>query len=117
MLVYLKEPMGYSVIDGRRVYGRFYAHGAFGPVNLPRSVYLEHKDILEEIEISKEWLKKKTGKEFPASFKTSELFLLDFDVTVEIAALLGIDYIKSKTVTRKQKAALHRAIISKIDML
>jgi hypothetical protein len=115
--VYLKEPMGCSTINGRRVYGRFYAYGSFGSTNLPRSVFLKHKDILEEIEISQEWLLEKTGKHFPCAFKTSELYLLDFDVIIDIAKLLGIEYIKSRKPTSAEQGALRRAIVNKIDSL
>ena len=109
--------MGRSTVDGYNVYGKYYAYGTFGPTNLPRSVFVKNKDVLEEIEIDKGWLLKKTGNAFPTSFKTTELYTFDFDVTVQIARLLGIDYIKSKNPSTKEQSALRRAIINKLDAL
>lgn len=109
--------MGCSTIEGRRVYGRFYAYGSFGPVSIPRKLFLKHKEILEEVVISKRWLKEKTGKDFPVEFKTSELYTFDFDTTINIAKLLGIEYIRSRKPTSKEQAALRKAIITKIDSL
>ncbi len=109
--------MGSSTINGRGVYGRFYALGSFGPTNVTRKTFLKHKNILEEIEITKEWLLKKTGKCFPVGFKTGELHFLDFDVTIDIARLLGVEYIKSRKPSSTEQAALRRAIIGKVDAL
>ena len=117
VLVYLKESMGCSTINGHRVYGRFYAYGSFGPTSLSRKVFLKHKEILEEAEISKEWLRSKTGKEFPTGFKISELYNFDFDTTINIAKLLGINYIKSKKPTSAEQSALRKSIMNKIDSL
>ena len=109
--------MGCSTIKGRRVYGRFYAFGSFGPANISRKTFLEYKSVLEEIEISQKWLLKKTGEKFPVAFKTSELHLIDFDVVIDIAKLLGIEYIKSRRPSSTEQAALRRAIIGKVDAL
>lgn len=109
--------MGCSVIEGRRVYGRFYAYGSFGPTNLPRALYLKHKEVLEEIEITPEWLKNKTGKDFPIGIKPTEFFQVDFDIVIDIAHQLGIEYIKSRSPTTLEQSALRRAIIKKIDAL
>lgn len=117
MLVYLKESMGCSTVDGYKICGKYYAYGSFGPANIPRSVFIKNKDILEEVEMSQKWLYKKTGEHFPLAFKTSTLRTLDFDTVIAIAKLLGIKYIKGKKNTVSQKAALRRAIIRKIDAL
>jgi len=117
VLVYLKEPMGCSTIKGRRVYGKFYALGSFGPTSVPRKTFLEYKSVLEEVEITKKWLFKKTGKHFPTGFKITGLSLVDFDVVINIAKLLGIEYIKSRKPTSKERAALNRAIVGKVDAL
>jgi hypothetical protein len=109
--------MGCSTVGGYSVHGEFYALGSFGPANIPRDIFLKHKSVLEEIEISQEWLFKKTGRHFPCSFKPTELYMVDFDITIKIAELLGIEYIKSRKPTSIEKAALRRAIIQKIDAL
>lgn len=117
VLVYLKEPMGCSTVNGRRVYGEFYALGSFGPTNVPRKMFLENKSILEEIELTQKWLFEKTGKSFPTGFKTSSLHLLDFNLVIEIAELLGIEYIKSKKPSSIEKSSLRRSISKLIDTL
>ena len=109
--------MGSSTISGHRVYGRFYAYGSFGPTNMPRPTFLKNKSVLEEIEITTEWLLEKTGKAFPVSFKTTELSHLNFDVVIDIAKLLGIEYIKSKVPSAAEQSALRRTIIKRIDLL
>lgn len=117
MLVYLKESMGRSIVSGHRVCGRFYARGSFGPTNMPRATFLKNKSVLEEIEITPSWLFQKTGKIFPTGFKTTELSRLEFDVIIDIAKLLGIEYIKSKRPSGVEESALRRAIIRIIDSL
>jgi hypothetical protein len=118
MLVYLKEPMGYSMICGRRVYGECYAYGKFGSTVIPRSVYFANKERLEEAEITGEWLRSKTGCDFPAvSFRTTELGKLGFDLIIGIARGLGIKYIRKKKITTEEKKALNRAIVHFIEKL
>jgi hypothetical protein len=116
MLVYLKEPMGYSTIEGKRVYGRYYSYGSFGPTDIPRKVYFKHRDVLEEVKVTGDWLSKKTGKVFPSvSFRTTRMSDdLDLETTIEIAELLGIKYIRTK---KTDRAALHRAIVKRIELL
>jgi hypothetical protein len=109
--------MGRSIVDGHHVYGKFYAFGSFGPTNISRKTFLEHKGTLEEIEITQEWLLKKTGKRFPTGFKTTELHSVDFDVVIKIASLLGIKYIKSKKPSSIERSALRRSVIKSIDSL
>jgi hypothetical protein len=118
VLVYLKEPMGYSTICGRRVYGQYYSYGRFGATAIPRAAYFENKDKLEEAEITKDWLEGKTGCKFPpVSFKTTELGKLDFDVVIKIARGLGIKYIRNRKITTEEKKALNRAIVHFIEKL
>lgn len=118
MLVYLKEPMGCSDISGRRVYGRFYAYGSFGPTQIPRGVFFKNKDVLEEAQITGSWLSERSGKLFPSvSFKTTELYLLDFNMLIRIADLLGIKYIRSRKPSAAEKKALGRAVVTRIEQL
>ena len=118
MLVYLKQPMGCSTINGRRVYGKFYAYGSFGPINIPRADYFANKEILEVAVITDEWLAKKTGKVFPkVSFQTTEPYLVDFEIIKEMAGLLGMTYISSKNPTSSQQAALRRSVVRLIEAL
>lgn len=118
MLVYLKEPMGCSDVSGRRVYGRFYAYGSFGPTQIPRSVYFKNRDVLEEAQVTGEWLSERSGKIFPpVSFKTTELYLLDFNMLIQIAGLLGIKYIRSRKPSTNEKKALGRSVVARIEEL
>jgi hypothetical protein len=117
VLVYLKESMGCSIVNGHRVCGRFYARGSFGPTNMPRATFLKNKSVLEEIEITPSWLFQKTGKIFPIGFKTTELPKLEFDVVIDIAKSLGIEYIKSRKPSGAEESALRRTIIRVIDLL
>lgn len=111
MLVYLKEPMGYTQIDGFRVYGEKFAYGSFGSKDVPLSTYKKYEDILEEAEYTQEWLENRYGVEFPPiSFKLSEIKKINMDVLSEIAQCVGIDYIKSYRPTLKEKNALCKAI-------
>ena len=119
MLVYLKEPMGVSSIQGTRVYGRCYSYGSFGPTIVPREVFYKNRDILEEAPITSQWIKEKTGLEAPGqvNFLTTEFSKLDFDQTVDVARALGINYIKSAKPTLEEKKALRRSIINRIEKL
>lgn len=115
MLVRLKEPMGYSTIDGRRVYGKHYAYGSFGPTKVPRRVYLKNRDVLEEVEITGEWLSKQTNKLFPdVKFLITRMSELTLEETLRIAELLDIKFIKTRNIN---KAALSRSIVKRIEAL
>ena len=112
MLVYHKEPMGYTTIDGKRVYGKFFNYGNFGPTDLPRSVFRKHKDELEEVEYDEKILEKKFGVAFPrVTFKISELWKLDFNKLIDIARLIGIKYIPSRSPTDSERRALRKSVI------
>ena len=118
MLVYLKEPMGRSIVDGYKVYGRYYSYGSFGHTNLPRKTFLKNKDVLEETPITGAWLTKMTGKFFPSlSFLTSEFYLVDYDIVITMAKSFGIEYIKSRQTTFKERGTLRRLVIKQIDSL
>lgn len=118
MLVYTKNPLGYTTINGKRVYGEYYAHGSFGPTNLSLDVVNIHRDVLREVPVTKEWLDEKTGEDFPdVSFYRDTLKRMDFSVCVEIAQKLGIPYKSSRNPTRAQKRTLFQNIIKRVDAL
>lgn len=111
MLVYLKQPMYHTTIDGYRVYGRKYAYGSFGATNIPINVYKQNIDILEEASYHWKWLEEKFVKEFPKiSLDMSNIYYLDIKVLIKIAHLIGIKYIKPRHVTIEQKKTLCRII-------
>lgn len=115
MLVFLKEPMGSSIIDGRRIYGRYFNYGKFGPTEIPKKTYINNKDVLEEAEYNKRILEEKFGGEFPdVKFKITKLIKLPFDKTIELAAALGIEYIKSRKPSRGERLSLRRAIAHRL---
>ena len=39
MLVYLKNDMSYTVLDGKRVYGKKFAYGSLGPTEVSMNIY------------------------------------------------------------------------------
>ena len=111
MLVYLKSPMSYTVLNGQRVYGRKFAYGSLGPTDIPVNIYKEQKNILEEAEYTKEWLDNKYTYDFPnISFKLSQLYLLDIDTLIKIAYGVGIVYIKPRKPSMQEKRTLYRTI-------
>ena len=115
MLVYLKEPMGYTQIGPYRIYGRNFSSGLFGSCDIPRELYLANKNILEEAEYTPEWLEAKFGRKFPPiSFKPSELSKLNIDELSKIAIAMGIKYKKPRNPTLQDKNGLKRSILSKL---
>lgn len=116
MLVYHKEPMGYTSIGDKRIYGEYFNYGRFGPTDIPRSVFRKNKELLEEAEYNGEILGKMFGAEFPTvKFKLSEFWRVDFEVLIEIAKALGIKYLKNrKALTNIERRALRRGVLSKI---
>lgn len=116
MLVYHKDPLGYTSIDGKRVYGKYFNYGSFGPVNIPRSIFKKNKEILEEVEYDEVLLEKIFGVKFPCvRFKISEFWKVDFKTLIDIAMSLDIKYIRNKgTPTDIEKRALRRGILNKI---
>lgn len=115
MLVYLREEMGYTQLDGYRIYGKKYAYGSFGPADLPIELYKKNKKILEDAKYTKAWLDKKFGKDFPAiSFTVDDLYKMKFSSMVEIASLMGIKYAgpTNKNPTVRERHALRKSIIS-----
>lgn len=116
MLVYHIRPMGYTEIEGRRIYGKYFSYGSFGPTDVPRSFYKKHKDKLEEAEYTTVWLEEKFNMKFPdVRFKITEMYKLDFNKLVEVAQKIGIDYIPGRKPTDSQKRALRRSVISHIS--
>lgn len=115
VLVYLKEEMGYTQIEGYRVYGKKYAYGSFGPVDLPADLYKKNKAILEDAKYTREWLEEKFNKKFPAiAFTVDDLYKMKFSAMVEIAKLMGIKYagVTGKNPTVRERHALRKSIIS-----
>lgn len=116
MLVYHKEHMGYTSIDGKRIYGEFFNYGRFGPTNIPRSVFRKNKDILEEVEYDEKILGKIFDIEFPTvKFKISEFWCVDFDTLIIMAQKMGIQYIKRRKVPNDiEKRALRKSVLKLI---
>lgn len=118
MLVYHRDSMGYTSIGDTRVYGEYYCYGSFGAAEILYKDYCRNKENLIEVPITGEWLSSKFGKTFPScKFKYTEMRKLNFDTVIEIAILLGIDYKKSRHPTDKDKTALKKAVMKKIDGL
>jgi len=116
MLAYLKSPMGYTQIGPYRIYGRKFAYGRFGSTDIPKKIYDEHKNILEEGEYTQDWLEEKFEIDFPSvSFKLSQLYKVAPRTLIKIARCVGIDYIKNSRLTNAEKRALCRSIASKIS--
>lgn len=113
MLVYLKEPMGYTRIGPYRIYGRKFCNGAFGCAEVPRDLFTNHKHVLEEAEYTQEWLEERFGREFPPfAFRTSELSKFEMAELIGIAHGLGVAFKKKKTYTLQDKNALKRSILA-----
>lgn len=111
MLVYLKNNMSYTILDGKRIYGRKFAYGSFGPTDISISTYKEQQNILEEAEYTKEWLDNKFGKNFPnITFKLSGLYKIEINILIQIAYCVGIKYLQRYKISVHEKRALCRAI-------
>ena len=105
--------MGYTSIGDKRIYGKYFNYGSFGPVNIPRSVFNKNKELLEEVEYDEKILGEMFGCYFPpVRFKISELHRLDITKLVEIAKLMGIQYISNRTPTHLEGRALRKSVIS-----
>jgi hypothetical protein len=113
MLVYLKEPMGYTQVDGYRVYGRRYCYGKFGSTDIPKEVFDKYKDILEHAEYTKVWLENKFGGTFPdITFKLSELSKLSPRQLIQLNNAIGNTTVKRKNLTIQDRNALRRALLN-----
>jgi len=116
MLVYHAEPMGYTSVDGKRVYGEYFSYGKFGPTEITYEQFRKYRPLLKELPITGAWLSEKFGKNFPeCSFTYTQMRKLSFDKLVEVAKLLGIDYRKPRHPTKTDVRALKTAVIRKID--
>jgi len=116
MLVYHKDSMGYTTIEGRRVYGEFFNYGRFGPTEVSYDAFRENRNQLVEANITKGWLEERFNVEFPnVCFKLTEMWKVDFKLLVEIANILGIKYSKPRHPTVTEKNALRRSILRRID--
>lgn len=118
MLVYLKEPMGRTELDGHVVCGEYYNYGRLGPANIPRRVYLKHREVLKEVPITSEWLSKSFNRPFPpVKFTVDEMHKVNWSTLVQIARLMGIEYIgdvRHKS-TELQRRALRRGVLKRIE--
>ncbi len=117
MLVRTKEPMGYTAIDGKRIYGEGFCYGRFAPTEMSYELFREYRDVLKEVPITTEWLVKRFDTEFPDIILTYENTYenITFDDLISVAKVLGLEYIKSSKPTKSEKRALRRSIISIID--
>jgi hypothetical protein len=103
--------MSYTVIDGKRVYGKKFAYGSFGPTDISFEVYENNSKILSEAYYTKQWLDKKYNMDFPdITFKLSDLYKIDIDTLIEISRCIGIKYHKRRKTTVPEKKALCRSI-------
>lgn len=110
--------MGHAVIAGKPVYGKYYCRGKFGPTSISKTEYLKNRDVLEEFEITSAWLSRKYQKEFPSlCFKPSNFWQVDFKTAIELARLIGIDYVTkgNREYSDLEKRALRRSILSRIE--
>lgn len=117
MLVRTKEPMGYTTICGKRVYGEAFSYGRFAPTEITYDIYRKNKNILKEVPITPQWLSERFGGSFPNTLLTYENTFenITFDDLIQIAQNLGIEYIKSAKPSKSEKRALRRSVISIID--
>jgi hypothetical protein len=111
--------MGSSQIDGRRVYGKFYAYGSMGPTRIPRGIFKENRDILEEAEFTSDWINSRTGGKLSSNikFKSYTLKKYNWDILVEIARVLNIKFVKQKRDDSYIKRSLIRSILIKLEEL
>jgi len=120
VLVYLKESMGRTELDGYVVCGEYYNYGRLGPANIPRQVYMKNKNVLLQVPITGEWLSKRFNKEFPTvRFTVEEMYRINWPTLVHIGRLMGIEYIGNE---RSQPSELHgramrRNILKRIEEL
>lgn len=115
MLVYLKEPMGYTQLDGYRVYGRKYAYGSFGSTDLPVATYKKYKEILEDAPYTQGWLESKFNKSFDGyCFRIRDLYSMSFEDMIKLARLVGINYVERgrHEPTVKERNALRKSIVA-----
>lgn len=113
MLVYCKNPMGYTSIDGKRIYGRYFARGSMPPTQLNYSSYYKNRGALESSPYTKEWLEKEYGSFFPnVSFiGQRDLSLMAFQTLVQIVRAMGVDYRDTKGKWEDEKAGLIETIL------
>ena len=111
MLVYLREPMGYTELEGHRVYVRKYSYGSFGSTNIPVIIYKKYKDILEDAQYTQDWLEKKFNNKFPnISFDVNDLYKMNFKTMIDLAILMGV---KCKSSAKKKASIIERHALRK----
>lgn len=117
MLVYLKESMAYTTLDGIRIYGKNYCRGKFGPVDLPRDTYEKYKEILEDAPYTPKWLSKRFGKPFNhPPFRACDIRSFDFEKLIDLALYLDIKYSRDGRLepSVKEKNAIVKSILSRL---
>lgn len=117
MLVYAKEPMGYTTVDGKRVYGENFNYGRFGPTEISYESFRRYRDVLKEVPMTAAWLATRFGVPFPdicLSF-VDTFQHMTFDELVDVAKLIGLRYVKSRKPSKAEKRALRRSVIRVID--
>ncbi|MHA2063189.1 MAG: hypothetical protein ACXABY_02290 [Candidatus Thorarchaeota archaeon] len=108
--------MGYTTVEGRRVYGKFFNYGRFGPAEMPYKTFKKNRELLEEVNITGSWLENRFGGKFPQiNFKLTEMWKVEFGLLVQIANCMGIEYKKSRHPNDTEKRALRKAILRRID--
>lgn len=117
MLVYCKDYLGYSSINGKLVYGRGYNRGRFGPTEISYAEYLQNANSIEKIPYTKQYLDKKHKKNFPhAEFYTwHDLKKYGLEILTDFATLLDIDWKNRRSLSESDIEGLAQAIYRKLS--
>lgn len=94
MLVYLKQPMGYTEIEGKRIYGKFYNYGRMGPTKASKEFYWRNKEYLIPVFWDSDTITKVIGRQCPAitPFTYSNMSELTEEEIKSLCAYFSIDY-------------------------
>lgn len=113
MLVYHKDPLGYTEIEGKRIYGRKFAYGKMPPAEISFAKYKENASCLETIPYTNTYLSRRFGGAFPPVefHHVWDLLGLSWPNIVELAKAIGISYTKPMSATKDDKLGLAQAII------
>jgi hypothetical protein len=113
MLVYCRNPLGYTTIDGKRIYGRRFARGSMPPVNLSSIPYWHSRAGLEAVPYTKTWLDAQYGTDFPnVSFVGGrDLMELPCPILIQIVRALGVQYRNTKNSFEDEKPGLVETIV------
>lgn len=111
MFVYLKEPMAYTSIGGKRVCGKLYAYGTYGPSNISIEDYKSNRDKIIDADYPAAWLKQKFGRDVqPFNFEQLRAMSVD-DLIKFTKVTLGIKYFRGEDTDTKTKNALLKALM------